>query len=54
MADEEVSVTVITDNTVPSITATIEDGKQYKGKFTIDAEIKDANEITEVTFKVRW
>lgn len=37
----KVSSNVIVDNTPPSIKASIEDGKTYRGNFVITAEIKD-------------
>lgn len=47
---EEVKTKVIIDNTEPTIQPTIEEGKSYKGKFTIDAEIDDAtSEVDEIT-----
>ena len=48
--EEEVKATIIIDNTEPTILPTIEEGKSYKGKFTIDAEITDAtSEVDEIT-----
>ncbi|MBM7565959.1 S-layer homology domain-containing protein [Paenibacillus sacheonensis] len=38
----EKSVHVTVDNTAPVITTTLEDGKEYRGPFMIDAEAKDA------------
>lgn len=40
--DEEVSATVLVDNTAPTITTNIKEGKIYKGAFTIQAKAKDA------------
>lgn len=38
---DKLKSTVIVDNTAPSIQATIEDGKEYRGQFTIDASAED-------------
>ncbi len=43
---ETVEVTI--DNTAPTVTSTIEDGKEYKGKFTIAAEVMDDSTVSEV------
>ncbi len=40
-ADETVSTTVLVDNTAPVVETTLEDGKEYKGAFTIDVEATD-------------
>ncbi len=40
-SDEELQTTVLVDNTAPTITTTIEEGKEYKGAFEIDATILD-------------
>lgn len=40
--NEETSATVIVDNTAPSVETTLEEGKEFKGAFTIDAEVTDA------------
>ena len=42
------SVQVKIDNTAPTVTPTIEEGKEYKGKFTIDAEVTDTSTVSEV------
>lgn len=47
--DEEVSATLITDNTAPEIVPTVEHGQEYKGEFVIDADVSDANGVKEVT-----
>ncbi|QKY68669.1 lamin tail domain-containing protein [Lentibacillus sp. CBA3610] len=47
--DEEVTTTVITDNTAPDISPSVEEGKEYKGEFTIDADVEDANEVEELS-----
>lgn len=39
--DEEVSATVLVDNTAPTITTNMKEGKTYKGAFTIQAKAKD-------------
>ncbi|WP_068776833.1 metallophosphoesterase [Paenibacillus sp. FJAT-26967] len=39
---QSASARVIVDNNGPSIATTLEEGKQYKGPFTIDADITDA------------
>ncbi|QFT88014.1 Calcineurin-like phosphoesterase [Bacillus sp. THAF10] len=48
--DEEVTSRVIVDNTAPSISTSIEEGKEYKGAFTISStatdEIAGVQEIT--------
>ncbi|UAL47758.1 lamin tail domain-containing protein [Sutcliffiella horikoshii] len=41
-ADEEISTKVMVDNTAPSITTSLEEGKEYKGAFTIDVTATDA------------
>lgn len=41
-SDEEVSRTVLVDNTAPVIATNMEDGKEYKGKFSIEADVTDA------------
>ena len=40
--DEEATVTLNVDNTAPVITTNLEEGKEYKGKFTIEADAADA------------
>src|SRR5699024_5808570 len=47
--DEDVTTTVITDNTAPVMTPSVEEGKEYKGELTIDADVEDANEVKEVS-----
>lgn len=47
--EEKFSTTVITDNTVPTIKPSVEDGAEYKGEFTIDADVQDASSIDEMT-----
>lgn len=42
------TVKVIVDNTAPQIKTSIEEGKEYKGKFTIDTEAKDASDVESV------
>jgi len=39
---EQITSNVIVDNTAPTIRPTVEEGKEYRGEFVIDAEIKDA------------
>ncbi|WP_413303471.1 lamin tail domain-containing protein [Bacillus sp. 1P10SD] len=39
--DEEVSASVLVDNTAPVITTNLEEGKEYKGAFKITAEATD-------------
>lgn len=39
--DEEIQTKVFVDNTAPSITTSVEGGKEYRGKFDIDVAIKD-------------
>ncbi|KAF9117314.1 hypothetical protein BGX30_005602, partial [Mortierella sp. GBA39] len=39
---DEYKSTVIVDNTPPEIKPSIENGKEYRGEFTLDAEIEDA------------
>ncbi|MGF9696832.1 S-layer homology domain-containing protein [Paenibacillus sp. MABNR03] len=39
---EHVTAKVMVDNTAPEITPTVEEGKEYRGDFVIDAEINDA------------
>lgn len=46
--DEEVSATVIVDNTAPTITTNIKEGKTYKGAFEIQAKAKDAGAGVEL------
>ena len=41
MAQSPVSAKVKVDNTAPTIKTNIEENKEYKGKFTIEAEIND-------------
>ncbi|MCM3766380.1 lamin tail domain-containing protein [Neobacillus niacini] len=41
-ADEEASASVKVDNTAPVLSTSLEDGKEYKGKFTIEADAADA------------
>jgi len=38
---DKLTSTVIVDNTAPSIQATMEDGREYRGEFTIDASAED-------------
>ncbi|MNO21515.1 Endo-1,4-beta-xylanase A precursor [compost metagenome] len=38
---DQVSSKVVVDNTAPAISATLKDGQEYRGDFTIDAEITD-------------
>ncbi|MFC0272253.1 lamin tail domain-containing protein [Metabacillus herbersteinensis] len=40
-SDEEVSSTILVDNTAPVIETTIIEGKEYKGAFDIDVDISD-------------
>jgi Calcineurin-like phosphoesterase/Lamin Tail Domain/LPXTG cell wall anchor motif len=40
-SDEDVSKTIVVDNTAPDITTNIEEGKEYKGAFTIDVDMTD-------------
>ncbi|OAH54566.1 MULTISPECIES: lamin tail domain-containing protein [Bacillaceae] len=41
---------VIVDNSAPVITSSVEEGKEYKGDFTIQAEVKDAHyDVENVT-----
>ncbi|WP_066304384.1 lamin tail domain-containing protein [Bacillus sp. FJAT-29814] len=40
-SDEEINRTVVVDNTAPVIRTNIIEGKEYKGKFTIEAEAND-------------
>jgi hypothetical protein len=46
--DEEVSATVLVDNTAPTITTNMKEGKTYKGAFTIEAKAKDAGAGVEL------
>jgi hypothetical protein len=46
--DEEVSATVLVDNTIPTINTNIKEGKTYKGAFTIEAKAKDAGAGVEL------
>ncbi len=46
--DEELSATVLVDNTAPTITTNVKEGKTYKGAFTIQAKAKDAGAGVEV------
>ncbi|AYA76263.1 metallophosphoesterase [Bacillus sp. Y1] len=46
--DEEVSATVIVDNTAPIISTNIKEGKTYKGAFEIQAKAKDAGAGVEL------
>ncbi|MCM3784603.1 S-layer homology domain-containing protein [Neobacillus mesonae] len=39
--EESVSANIIVDNTPPSISPNLEEGKEYRGEFTIDADISD-------------
>lgn len=39
--DEEITTTVLVDNTAPVIETSIIEGKEYKGNFAIDAEVTD-------------
>ncbi|WDH82936.1 MULTISPECIES: S-layer homology domain-containing protein [Paenibacillus] len=39
--EERVSASVIVDNTAPNINPNLEEGKEYRGEFTIDAHITD-------------
>ncbi|MFS0865009.1 lamin tail domain-containing protein [Fredinandcohnia sp. 179-A 10B2 NHS] len=39
--DEEVTAQVVVDNTSPTIKTNIKDGKEYKGSFSINADVKD-------------
>ena len=48
--DKEIKTEVITDNTGPIIKPTVENAKEYKGKFTIDAHVDDVtSEVEKVT-----
>ncbi|SFA83565.1 Lamin Tail Domain [Lentibacillus halodurans] len=47
--DEDVTTTVITDNTAPVITPSVKGGKEYKGDLTIDADVQDANEVQDAS-----
>ncbi|WP_078381799.1 lamin tail domain-containing protein [Sutcliffiella halmapala] len=40
-SDEEIQVNVQVDNTIPVITTSLVEGKEYKGSFTIDANATD-------------
>ncbi|MCJ8010909.1 S-layer homology domain-containing protein [Paenibacillus sp. KQZ6P-2] len=40
--NQEVTSSVIVDNTAPVIKPTLEEGKEYRGEFVIDADVKDA------------
>lgn len=46
--DEEVNATVIVDNTAPTITTNMKEGKTYKGAFTIQAKAKDGGAGVEL------
>lgn len=46
--DEEVSATVLVDNTAPKITTNMKEGKTYKGAFSIQAKAKDEGAGVEV------
>ncbi|TYS50317.1 S-layer homology domain-containing protein [Bacillus infantis] len=39
--DSSASSKVIVDNSAPLITASVENGKEYKGSFTLDADVED-------------
>ena len=39
--DDEVTSTILVDNTAPAIDTTINEGKEYKGAFTIDTDVTD-------------
>ncbi|WP_200416006.1 lamin tail domain-containing protein [Virgibacillus salexigens] len=48
--DKTITTAIITDNTSPTLIPSINEGKTYKGEFTIDAEAKDAtSEVTSIT-----
>lgn len=49
LADDETIANVIVDNSAPIIKPSIKEGQEYKGNFTIDAEIEDASDVAEVT-----
>ncbi|WP_449537535.1 lamin tail domain-containing protein [Ferdinandcohnia sp. Marseille-Q9671] len=40
-SDEEITKKVVVDNTAPTISSTITDGKEYKGPFSIDVTVTD-------------
>ena len=42
------SIQVKIDNTAPTVTPTIQEGKEYKGKFTIDAEVTDTTTVSQI------
>lgn len=39
--DEEVTTQLVVDNTAPTIKTNLKNGKEYKGSFSIDADVKD-------------
>ncbi len=39
--DNEVTSTIFVDNTAPQVKTTVEEGKEYKGVFTIDTDVTD-------------
>ncbi|KYG29627.1 metallophosphoesterase [Alkalihalobacillus trypoxylicola] len=41
-SNEKTEVTILTDNTAPTISTSIEEGREYKGAFTIHVEAEDA------------
>ncbi|MDR9854791.1 S-layer homology domain-containing protein [Paenibacillus sp. VCA1] len=50
---EQMTANVIVDNTAPTIKPTVEEGKEYRGEFVIDAEIEDALAgVDKVTVKL--
>lgn len=49
LGDAETTTNVVVDNTAPVIKSSLKEGKEYKGDFTIDAEVKDASDIAEIT-----
>lgn len=50
---EEVTASVIVDNTAPVIKPTLEEGKEYRGEFVIDADVTDAYAgVDQVTVKL--
>ncbi|WP_243355322.1 lamin tail domain-containing protein [Bacillus litorisediminis] len=39
--DEEVSTELVVDNTAPTVKTSLKNGKEYKGAFSIDVDVKD-------------
>ncbi|WP_227521946.1 lamin tail domain-containing protein [Bacillus solitudinis] len=46
-ADEELHSTVLVDNTAPIIETNVEEGKEYKGEFTITVEATDTSTVVK-------